>query len=75
MSANDQGILAGTGRAHCQRQVAFLFLFSVRGRVALQTSEKEKKTWLKELTLWIDLLPWMILTLRFVTQSTRGPQF
>ncbi len=23
MSANDQGIFAGTGRAHCQRQVAF----------------------------------------------------
>ncbi len=26
MSANDQGIVAVTGRAHCQRQVAF-FLF------------------------------------------------
>ena len=23
MSANDQGIFTGTGRAHCQRQVAF----------------------------------------------------
>ncbi len=26
MSANDQGIIAVTGRAHCQRQVAFLGL-------------------------------------------------
>ena len=24
MSANEQGIIAVTGRAHCQRQVAFL---------------------------------------------------
>ncbi len=28
MSANDQGIVAVTGRAHCQRQVAFLYYFS-----------------------------------------------
>ncbi len=29
MSANDQGIVAVTGRAHCQRQVAFFFLLVV----------------------------------------------
>ncbi len=27
VSANDQGILARTGRAHCQRQVAFILFY------------------------------------------------
>ncbi len=30
MSANDQGIVAMTGRAHCQRQVAFLIFVGIQ---------------------------------------------
>ncbi len=56
MSANDQGIVAVTGRAHCQLQVAFL------GKKWLQppTSKKgwnpfakfAKKKMLKTASLW-----------------------
>ena len=35
MSANDQGIVAVTGRAHCQRQVAFFSVFMGGGHFVM----------------------------------------
>ncbi len=49
MSANDQVILAGTGRAHCQRQVAFF----------LTTATHNLKFTLKNPNFWLKFL-WSI---------------
>ncbi len=43
MSANDQGIVAVTGRAHCQRQVAFFHMKVSSTTDVLQREEEADK--------------------------------
>ncbi len=61
MSSNDQGIIAVTGRAHCQRQVAFFFCFlpNFKGHIDLIMMHKNNMTSLfhiKNLTLTVGSL-------------------